>query len=189
MQQQEPIGKAAASAASPQEIAKLQTQRNGGAGWFYAIAGFSIINLVILAAGGGVNFLIGLGTTQLIDVLCMTLAEQMEHPAGVVVRIVGGAVTVVIACLFLLFGFFARRGHWPVFIGGMVLYAIDGLIFLWFQDWLSFGFHIFALFALSGGLKAQFQLDQIERRSQMAEIFSPDRNDPPGDVEAAGAAE
>lgn len=163
MPEPEPIRPAQPTTPPPADIAKLQTQRNGGAGWFSAIAAFSIINLLILAFGGGVNFLVGLGITQLIDVLCMILAKRMDESAGMALRIVGGAVTVCIAGVFLFLGIMSRRGHLWAFMAGMVLYALDGLIYLFFQEWLSFGFHIFALLMLFGGLKAQFQLNRLQQ--------------------------
>jgi hypothetical protein len=163
MQGSEPVRQGPASAVGPAEIAKLQNQRNGGAGWFSAIAVFSIINLLVLAFGGGISFLIGLGITQLIDLLCLFIAQQMDPDAGTVFRVLGGAVTVGIAGLFLLAGMLAKRGHLWAFMAGMVLYALDGLIFLWFQEWLSLGFHVFALLMLAGGLKAQFQLNRLQQ--------------------------
>lgn len=75
MQEPEPIRPAQPLTSPPAEIAKLQGQRNAGAGWFTAIAAFSIINLLILAFGGGVNFLVGLGITQFIDALCLLAAR------------------------------------------------------------------------------------------------------------------
>lgn len=161
MQESEPVRQQSPSALGAAEVAKLESQRNGGAGWFSAIAVFSIINLLILAFGGGVNFVIGLGITQLIDVLCMILSKQLEANAGIIFRVVGGIVTVCIAGLFLLLGVLSRRGHLWAFLVGMVLYALDGLIFLFFQDWLSFGFHVFALLMLAGGMKAQLQLNRL----------------------------
>ena len=44
----------------------------------------------------------------------------------------------------------------------MVLYAIDGLIFLLVQDWLSIGFHLFALWGLYGGMKTINKLNELE---------------------------
>lgn len=163
MQEPEPVRRPAPPPIAPADIAKLQGQRNAGAGWFTAIAAFSIINLLILSFGGGVSFLVGLGVTQLTDGLCLLLAKRMDESAGIALRTAGGAVTVCIAGMFLLLGIMARRGRLWSFMAGMVLYALDGLIFLWFQDWLSFGFHVFALLMLSGGLKAQFQLNQLQQ--------------------------
>ena len=45
----------------------------------------------------------------------------------------------------------------------MVLYALDGLIFLWVQDYLSIGFHLFALYGLYRGVKALGQLAVLEK--------------------------
>ncbi|MFQ5608913.1 MAG: hypothetical protein ACE5F8_01425 [Woeseiaceae bacterium] len=37
------------------------------------------------------------------------------------------------------------------YILGMIVYALDGLIFVLVQDWVSVGFHAFVLFMLWGG--------------------------------------
>ena len=43
----------------------------------------------------------------------------------------------------------------------MVLYALDGLLFLLVQDWLSLGFHVFALYAMFKGYTALCRLKTI----------------------------
>jgi len=48
---------------------KLENQVRSGASWFFWIAGLSVINAVILLAGGSWNFLIGLGITQFVSAL------------------------------------------------------------------------------------------------------------------------
>lgn len=143
------------------ETMRLEAQRNGGAGWLSAIAGFSLINLVVLAVGGGISFIIGLGVTQVIDGLCQAFAQQMEGRSGLLLRVAGGTLTFGIAGLFLLFGGLARRGHLWAFIVAMILYAADGVIFLLFQDWLSVGFHVFALFMIFQGVAAQLKLNRL----------------------------
>ena len=44
----------------------------------------------------------------------------------------------------------------------MLLYALDGLIFLWVQDWLSLGFHAFVLYGLYRGLDAGRRLEKLK---------------------------
>jgi hypothetical protein len=43
-----------------------------------------------------------------------------------------------------------------------VLYALDGLLFLLVQDWLSLAFHAFALFCIFGGHSALKRLRQLQ---------------------------
>jgi hypothetical protein len=44
----------------------------------------------------------------------------------------------------------------------MVLYALDGLIFLAVKDWIGVGFHVFFLFGLWGGYRFMRQRRKAE---------------------------
>jgi hypothetical protein len=66
------------------------------------------------------------------------------------------------AAVFAAFGMGSRRRLTWVFICGMFLYALDGLLFLVLQDWFSFGFHIFALFGIFGGFSACRELNALD---------------------------
>jgi hypothetical protein len=44
----------------------------------------------------------------------------------------------------------------------MILYAMDGLIFLVFQDWFAFIFHVILLISLIRGYSALNQLKKLE---------------------------
>ena len=59
----------------------------------------------------------------------------------------------------VLFGVFAHKRHLWAFVVGMVLIALDGLIFLIAQDWLGVGFHVFVLYCLFRGAKACRELN------------------------------
>lgn len=50
------------------ERLELETRLNSGAGWFYWIAGLSLLNSIIMLSGSDLYFVIGLGITQIIDV-------------------------------------------------------------------------------------------------------------------------
>ncbi len=145
--------------ADPVLLAKLERQFSSGAKWFYWIAGLSVVNTVIIFNEGDFTFVIGLGITQVIAGVGEVLAEDV----GPLARQIALALVVLCTGVFVVFGRYAlKRRHWA-FITGMVLYALDALIFLGVQDWWSFGFHIFALFCLYGGLRAERQLRDLER--------------------------
>jgi hypothetical protein len=156
---------------SPEQIAlikqnlKIENQLKGGANGFFWIAGLSLINSVIFLVGGTWVFFIGLGITQFVDGISMAIAADMESNVETIVRIVAFAVDIGIAGIFVVFGILARKRYKWVFIVGMILYALDGLIFLIVPDFLSIGFHIFILFGIYGGLKAIGTLQKIERAS------------------------
>ncbi|MFN8597714.1 MAG: hypothetical protein U0559_16215, partial [Anaerolineae bacterium] len=51
--------------------------------------------------------------------------------------------------------------RWALILG-MVLYGLDGLIFIWAQDWLGLAFHGYALFMMYLGLQAYRKLEALE---------------------------
>jgi hypothetical protein len=61
---------------------------------------------------------------------------------------------VLAAGLFVLFGVFATKKRLWAFIVGLIVYALDGLIFLLAGDWLGVGFHVFALLCIFAGCNA-----------------------------------
>jgi hypothetical protein len=74
----------------------------------------------------------------------------------------------IVAGVFVLFWQFARKGQKWAFVVGMVLYAADGLLLVLLKDILSVAFHAYALYRISGGLKALPVLQRAEAATQMA---------------------
>jgi len=60
--------------------------------------------------------------------------------------------------MFVLFGWFAYRARVWAFVAGMIIYALDGFMFVIFGDYISFGFHIFVLYFVFRGYQAAKQL-------------------------------
>lgn len=146
-----------------QERLKLANVVNNSAGWFYAIAVFSLINSVFFLAGGGWSFFIGLGVTQLLDGFVTGFGRELVNNATTILRVGAFAGDLIVAGIFAAFGFFARKKHKWAFIGGMLLYGLDALVFLPFRDFVSFGFHLFVLFGLYAGLKTIDKLNALEQ--------------------------
>ncbi len=144
-----------------EEKLKLERRFNEGANWFFWIAGLSLINSIILFVGGKWNFLIGLGIPQVIYGISLGIAKEVGPDTGIVILIIVFAVDVIIAGVFVLFGILAKHYKWG-FIVGMIVYALDGLIFLIVPDFLSIGFHLFVLYGLYNGLKAFGQIKQSD---------------------------
>jgi hypothetical protein len=130
-----------------EERAALEGQRRRGGQWFYWVAGLSLINSVLALTGQKWHFILGLGVTQLFQ-------ELGQQSGGALAGAVGLAVI----------GFFAVLGHRAIdgarwaFVVGMVLFALDGVIFLLVQDWLGVGFHAFALTMILRGYLAARRL-------------------------------
>lgn len=77
--------------------------------------------------------------------------------AGAGIWIVRGIVFVfnlAIAGFFVLFGWLSKKGYGAAFLIGIVLYVLDGLLFLVFRDWMGLAFHALAVFLMVRGYLA-----------------------------------
>ena len=137
-----------------QDIAKLNGAIRSGANWFYWIAGLSLVNSVIVLLKGNLSFVVGLGATQIVDGIAVAASQQLGGNGGPIVQAIALAVDACIASIFVLFGWLSNKRFAAAFVIGMIVYFLDGLIFLLVQDWLSIGFHIFALFCIGSGYSA-----------------------------------
>jgi hypothetical protein len=137
----------------------LEMHLRSGANWFFWIAALSLINSVILLTNGHWSFLAGLGITQFIDVL----ASQVSDSVGSAGTVIAMVLNVTVFGAFVLFGIQARKRQNWAFIVGMVLYGLDGLLFLLVQGWLSIAFHIFALYCIFKGMSANNRLTELEK--------------------------
>jgi hypothetical protein len=117
-----------------------------GANWFYWIAGLSVINSLIVLNGSNTHFVVGLGVTELFDV-----AGRSLHGPGHTVALV---LSIAIAGVFALFGYFANKMPQWSFLAGMLLYVLDALLLFSFSDFLSVGFHALVLYFLLRGFSA-----------------------------------
>jgi hypothetical protein len=117
-----------------------------GARWFYWIAGLSMINSMVVIFGGNFHFVVGLGITSVVD----AMAKRVGTASSVLDLIINGFV----AELFVLFGYFACKAQKWAFMVGMGLYLLDGVLLLSARDYLSVGFHAYALYAIYRGYTA-----------------------------------
>jgi hypothetical protein len=131
------------------DISQLERRAKSGASWFFWIAGISIINSIILVAGGNWHFFLGLGIT---DILCYVFGEGNWSIL---------LLNILIAGIFVLFGVFGRRFHTWSFVFGTALYVFDGLILAVIGDWFPVGFHAFALIFICMGLIANHKLHKL----------------------------
>ena len=140
------------------KLAELRRAIKNGGGWFYWIAGLSLINTVITLSHGSFRFIFGLGFTQLID-------EIIAHFGGPAL-VIGLPINLFITALYVMFGYYAsRRARWA-FIAGMLFYILDALLILVVKDWFGLAFHVFALFGIVGGLGADARARKIEEAYQ-----------------------
>lgn len=145
------------------QIAVLMHQGKSGANWFYWIAGISVVNALMMLVGGNISIVFGLGTTFIGGALAEGEALNAPQNAGIA-RAVGFGFTLFIALIVCGFGWLANKRYQPVFFLGMVLYLLDGLLFLPLQMWISAAAHAYALYIMWGGFQAFRQLRVLERQ-------------------------
>ncbi len=143
------------------EMWSLHTQGRKGANWFYWVAGLSMVNTAIILLGGSIYFIVGLGVTMAADILATLIAQ--DHPnAAWLVKGVALAFDIFVALMLAAIGWLSGRRYQAVFVVGMVLYLLDGLILLWGEEWLSGGFHAYVLVCMWSGFQAFRKLRALE---------------------------
>ena len=146
-------------------VAEITQRMKRGANNFYWIAALSVINSILPMTGSGTYFVIGLAVTLMVDGMTIGLSESLPD-VSVIVKIIGLVLSILIAGVFALFGFFASQGRRWAFLVGMVLYGLDGLIMLAFADWIGVLFHGFFLWGLFGGWRALGELQKMSSQKQ-----------------------
>jgi hypothetical protein len=143
------------------QLPPLMQRVNAGANWFFWIAALSLVNSAITHLGGGMVFVIGLGVTLIADAIAVLIAQ--EHPdAGMIAKGVAIGFDIFAALIVLGFGFLARRRYSAVFIVGMVLYLLDGLLILLNPSVMAIVFHVFALTCMWQGFQANRKLNALQ---------------------------
>ncbi len=139
----------------------LEQQYKRGASWFYWIAGLTALNSLVYLLGQDLNFLIGLGITQVIDVFAEMLTTDIPE-ATLILRIFSIGLDLFFIGGFVLLGVLAyKKKRWPYLLG-IVVYAFDSLIFLAIQDFFSFVLHLVALYGLYRGYRTLLQIQSGE---------------------------
>ncbi len=117
-----------------------------GSNWFFWVAGLSLINTILMLSNSNYSMVIGLGVTQLMD----GIASTMESKAATGIAL---GLDVVVVGFLIGIGFLSRKNR-IVFLIGIILYALDSLIYVMMSDWLSVAFHAFVLVKMFAGFKA-----------------------------------
>jgi len=130
---------------------------------------------LLALSGSGVAFFLSLGVTQFIDGLAKGLAANL----GDSVRIIGLILNVLVAGVFVLIGWLALKRHLWSFVAGMVLFALDALLLLAFQVWISFVFHAVVIYWIFKGYQAGRRLSALELEMRSAPPPPPDLSQVP----------
>jgi hypothetical protein len=139
----------------------LKTQGDNGANWFFWVAGLSLVNTVIAHSGGDRHFIVGLSFTAIVDAVAGEIGKQHPEAATIAVVIAVG-FSCFVAIIAALFGWMSRKRWLAAFVIGMVIYVLDGLLYLLIGDYMSAGFHAFALWSMIAGFNAYRKLNQLE---------------------------
>ena len=136
----------------------LERQYKSGARWFFWIAGLTLLTSILSLTGSKVAFFLSLGSTQVVDGITTGLSEELGPGA----RVVGIIFDVLTAGVFGLLGWFALKRHTWSFIVGIILFALDAFILLYFQIWISLIFHALVIFWIFRGYQAARRLAALE---------------------------
>src|SRR5690242_6865657 len=129
-----------------------------GAGWFLTIAALSGINSVLQIVDAKIRFIFGLGITQVVD--------AVGKGAGQNGRFVTTAVDGVFLLVLILCWRGAKTGSQGAFMAGMIAYALDGVLLVFFSMWLDAAVHAYALYMMWQGYAAARELSQMQQALQ-----------------------
>lgn len=119
--------------------------------WFWWIAGLSLVNAVMFFSGSDTSFVVGLAMTTVASVVFKS------------VPLVAWVLVAVTVGFYFAMGHFAQQRRLWAFYLGLAVYAVDALICLAVQDWMSAGFHALAGYFIYKGVS------QIRRGPVLAE--------------------
>ena len=152
-----PVNPSASPAAMDPRIPVILRMRRG-AGWFLTIGLLSGVNSILQIFDTKIRFIFGLGITQVVD----AVAHQMGRGGTMVIVIVDGLFIVML----ILCSRWAKTGSQGAFLGGMIAYALDGVLLLLFSMWLDAAVHAYALWMIWQGYSASGELAQTQQAAQ-----------------------
>lgn len=119
--------------------------------WFFGIAALSIVNTFL--ASKGTFFIMGLAINQFLDGIMIGVTGEVNY-----------FVSLIIPLLFVALGYFAAKCNRWAFIAGAVIYLLDAALYLYFELWLAFAFHLFILYKLWNGYKTISEYDEFKAK-------------------------
>lgn len=137
---------------------ELERKMISGAHWFYWIAALSLINSIIAATGSQTSFALGLGITLVMDAVVQNIDGGAAKAIGLAFDVAAVGITAV-------FGVFSAKKHTWAFIVGMILYTLDGLIYVAAGEIIGILIHAWALVAMFMGMRAAMKLNTLERNT------------------------
>ncbi len=152
-----PLGASAQPTAQDPRIPVILRMRRG-AGWLLTIAILSGVNSLLQIFGAKIRFIFGLGITQMVDAIGPRGQAQWMF---VTIAVDGIFIVMLILC-----SKWAKAGSQGAFLGGMIAYALDGVLLLLFSVWLDAAVHAYALYMIWQGYAAARELAQMRQAAQ-----------------------
>ncbi len=128
---------------APEKVA-LDYRVTSGAAQFYWIAGLGVVNSILYAINSIIFFPMGLAVTQLLTAISRGQTIDM--------RAVTGLAVLAFLGIFILSGYFARKGELWAFILGGAIYLFDTVLLVILGDWFAVAVHGFFLYYIIRGL-------------------------------------
>ncbi len=131
---------------------KLKQDRliTGGASWFLLIGIISMLNVILFIARQDLQFVFGLGVNYII----LGVADGIKKALGINAFPIAYVFNFLISAIFLFIWRKSKSENKTVYLIGLILYGLDSLTLILSQEWLNFGFHVFALLVLANGYSA-----------------------------------
>ena len=132
-------------------IAALRAKAESSLGILYAVMGFSLLNVALIAFGSPITMAFGLAAVDFVAALAKEMGKWW-----------------VLVFLVFPFGFYAgltalAKKHWGWFVLLMACYLIDGILSVIFQLWFGVAVHAYVLYLLFGGMMALRAARQLEK--------------------------
>jgi hypothetical protein len=128
---------------APEKVA-LDYRVTSGAAQFYWIAGLGVVSSILYAINTTIFFPMGLAVTQLLTAISRGQTIDM--------RAVTGLAVLAFLGIFVLSGYFARKGELWAFILGGAVYLFDTVLLVILGDWFAVAVHGFFLYYIIRGL-------------------------------------
>lgn len=142
------------SNAQPLQANLIDPEVRKGANWFYWKAALTVINSIIILTGTIWTFFLGLGITQIIQGFAIGIADEMGTKGISGVHLIAFVISLFCAGFVGLLGYFAGHGQKWAYIFGLVIFILDGFLYLITGSILGVIIHGIGIYSLANGLKA-----------------------------------
>ena len=119
---------------------------SSGGAQFYWIAGLAIAATILYTFDSGIYFPLGLAATQ--------LAADSTRGLSLAMRAGGALSSLIFLGVFILSGYYARKGDLWAFILGGSFYIVDAALIFILGGWYALAVHGFFLYYIIRGLLA-----------------------------------